>query len=137
MRLLPFVATCGTAIFIPVALLDFEEFGIKYGDIICLDECGVLNSTGTASLESKTLPKCMDLPTLNFKNELLTVSNPNNAKSTLFLIESGCFSFCQAPSISGLFSVLRPIPDTPGTGLFCFYALLDARGKTWVRWVFA
>jgi hypothetical protein len=76
--ILPFVVTSGTAIFVPMALLDFEEFGIKYDDIIRLDECGLLNSSGTASLQSRPLPKCVNLPLFNTKNELLTISNPNS-----------------------------------------------------------
>ena len=44
-------------------------------------------------------------------------------KSTLIIIESGYFSFCQKTQYYWAFQSLRPISDLPWTGLFFFYVV--------------
>ena len=53
----------------------------------------------------------------------------------LSLSEDG--HFLKNSRIAGLFSVLRPILDHPGTGLFSFYGVLYTSGRIWVRWIIA
>lgn len=75
-KILPFVVSSGAARFIPADLTDFVEFGITFGNIIQLDECGLANSSGTTSIGIKANPKEDNQYILNAGKEYLLMSNP-------------------------------------------------------------
>lgn len=75
-KILPFVVSSGATRFIPADLTEFAEFGITFGNIIQLDECGLANSSGTTTIEIKAAPKEDNQYMLNAGKECLLVSNP-------------------------------------------------------------
>ena len=76
-KALPFIISSGAAHFIPTCLTTFEKFGLSYGHIIQLEECGLINSTGTASLPLKAPSACVNFPLLNTNTEVLAITNSN------------------------------------------------------------
>ena len=79
-KILPFVVSSGAAQFIPADLISFSEFGITYGHIIQLDECGMVYSNGATSLNIKAGPNEKDQYMLHSGNEVLLASNPTNVE---------------------------------------------------------
>ena len=74
---LPFVISSSGNLFIPTDLIssEYSSFKIMYGHIIQLDECGLVNSTGTVVSPIEVPPNSINRRIMNSKNEVLTVTN--------------------------------------------------------------
>lgn len=80
-RILPYIVSCGKETFVTSKKENLEKHGIYYSDIISLDECGLINSSGSLSL-TLTLSKS-DTIYLHNNTKVAIIKNLSEQSETI------------------------------------------------------